>query len=298
MDSMDDLIVEYKKFYNDVRSQVRSAGKVVMFICAMNYVRHLRGNVYVQYEEEEHAAKACELFNGRWYSGSQFSVVLSPVNKWYQAICGLHLRGRCKRGKACNFLHVFKNPKDAYSVPIVPGPETVSKNHEKCYRESRGSGYKDYISKSTNKEQYNSRNSYRCERSRFGSRPWARSQCRRLRGSRSLSMSPRRSRSLSISSSPSLSSSSSRPRTRSRSRGSHRHREESKSKMHGRRSEALSKDNPINSKTSMDNKNNSLYKEPYTNRSASSADPNRDNIEKGFKFNFSYVVADDTDPLE
>lgn len=50
---------------------------------------HLRGNVYIQYSNNEEAKKALESINGRWYAGKQLRYEFCPVTKWKPAICGM-----------------------------------------------------------------------------------------------------------------------------------------------------------------------------------------------------------------
>lgn len=290
-----DLIFEYEKFYDDVIAEFRAAGKVVMFKCAMNYVPHLRGNVYVQYEEKAHAAAAREMFNGRWYDGRQLSVFFSPVHKWATAICGLHDRRLCTRGKSCNFLHVFKNPGNAYTVQLRNDwdPERGFSGTYQTNFNPRGRGYfpgfrgrgrpgyQHYKSRFTNREHYNSMQRNRSERSR--SRSCSRSSSRSRSHSRSRDRKSRRTRSRSTSS-LSTSTSSSRSRSRSRSRGRTRHRKESKSKKNVRRShsssKSRSKSKSRNSKTSTVNKNKTSHKGSSSNDSISSVDLTKDSIKK------------------
>merc|ERR1712048_1428336 len=56
-------------------------------------------------------------YNGRRYAGSTLKVKLSHVTDWQGAICGPHAKRMCVRGKLCNMLHVFRNPKGEFDVP-------------------------------------------------------------------------------------------------------------------------------------------------------------------------------------
>jgi len=105
----------FKQFYEDTLPEFRKAGTVVQFKVCCNHEPHLRGNVYVQYTSEEECAKAFALFNARWYASKQLSCEFSPVTKWKSAICGLFERNRCPRGKNCNFLHVYQNPRNEFN---------------------------------------------------------------------------------------------------------------------------------------------------------------------------------------
>lgn len=46
------------------------------------------------------------------------------MTKWKSAVCGLADKNACPRGKLCNFLHVFRNPKGAFPLrdEAVAGP--------------------------------------------------------------------------------------------------------------------------------------------------------------------------------
>lgn len=46
-----DILDNFKTFYDDVVSKLKTYGKLMQFLVCSNYQRHLRGNVYVQYEE-------------------------------------------------------------------------------------------------------------------------------------------------------------------------------------------------------------------------------------------------------
>ncbi|XP_076880799.1 uncharacterized protein zrsr2 [Brachyhypopomus gauderio] len=108
--SEEELHQQFLDFYEDVLPEFRNAGKVMQFKVSCNFEPHLRGNVYVQYENEDQCKEAYMMFNGRWYAGKQLQCEFSPVTRWKTAICGLFDRQKCPKGKHCNFLHVFRNP--------------------------------------------------------------------------------------------------------------------------------------------------------------------------------------------
>jgi len=110
-----DACRHFKEFYDDIKAELAKFGSLVNVKVCRNHSHHLRGNVYVQYTTEEGAAAAFSALNGRFYAGKQVACEYSPVTKWKSAICGLFDRGRCPRGKQCNFLHVFRNPKSEFS---------------------------------------------------------------------------------------------------------------------------------------------------------------------------------------
>ena len=122
--------------------ELRSAGRVVQLKVCCNHQSHLRGNVYVQYSSQKDAVRAFMKLQGRWYDGRQLSCRFVHIASWKAAICGertiqpatrpngmvlivfpsvnfflslrtllgLFLKGKCSKGRLCNFLHVFRNP--------------------------------------------------------------------------------------------------------------------------------------------------------------------------------------------
>ncbi|KAL5476281.1 hypothetical protein EMCRGX_G026205 [Ephydatia muelleri] len=127
---------QFEAFFKDVLPEFSKAGKVVQFKVSCNHEPHLRGNVYVQ---EEECAEAFRIFNGRWYAQRQLSCEYCPVQKWKTAICGLFDRGRCPKGKHCNFLHVFRNPGGAFAWADrdQPEPSEVSERRTSPHRSSK-----------------------------------------------------------------------------------------------------------------------------------------------------------------
>jgi len=105
-----DIYKEFLEFYDDVLPEFRKLGKVIQFKVCRNFGLHLRGNVYIQYETIRESVDAFRKFNARYFNGKQLSLQFSKIESWKAAICGLFLRKRCLKGKACNFLHVFRNP--------------------------------------------------------------------------------------------------------------------------------------------------------------------------------------------
>lgn len=103
----------YREFYEDVITELRSYGRISVFRCCCNTESHLRGNLYVEYETEREAIRACRNLNGRWYAGKQLRCEFANLTSWRSAICGM---AQCPKGTACNFLHTFRNPRDEYSI--------------------------------------------------------------------------------------------------------------------------------------------------------------------------------------
>ncbi|XP_042865743.1 U2 small nuclear ribonucleoprotein auxiliary factor 35 kDa subunit-related protein 2-like isoform X3 [Penaeus japonicus] len=104
----------FKDFFEDTLPEFQRCGTVLQFKVCCNTSPHLRGNVYVQYANEESAMKARTLFNGRWYAGRQLTCLYINLERWKQAVCGLFWRQKCPKGGQCNFLHAFRNPGNAF----------------------------------------------------------------------------------------------------------------------------------------------------------------------------------------
>ncbi|EQC39928.1 hypothetical protein SDRG_02584 [Saprolegnia diclina VS20] len=100
----------YAEFYNDVLAEFLKFGFVVQLTTCCNLAPHLRGNVYVEYQTEAHAAAAVHALFGRFYAGKQLYPTLVPMDSWAQGICGLYQQRRCTRGRDCNYLHPFATP--------------------------------------------------------------------------------------------------------------------------------------------------------------------------------------------
>ncbi len=45
-----DILAHFKEFYDDVLEEIQKYGVVVQFLTCSNYLPHLRGNVYVEYQ--------------------------------------------------------------------------------------------------------------------------------------------------------------------------------------------------------------------------------------------------------
>ncbi|XP_026738263.1 U2 small nuclear ribonucleoprotein auxiliary factor 35 kDa subunit-related protein 2 [Trichoplusia ni] len=105
---------EFKEFFYDVLSEFEKFGKVVQFKVCYNHEKHLRGNTYIEFAELRCAVTAYRALHTRWYGGRQLSLEFCRLMSWKNAVCGSFLRNRCPKGRACNFLHVFKNPKNLF----------------------------------------------------------------------------------------------------------------------------------------------------------------------------------------
>ncbi|XP_043510584.1 U2 small nuclear ribonucleoprotein auxiliary factor 35 kDa subunit-related protein 1 isoform X1 [Frieseomelitta varia] len=107
----------FREFYNDVVPELESFGRIKTLKYCCNTEVHLRGNLYVEYHTEREAARALRKLKGRWYAGRQLNCEFVNLKSWRSAVCGM---SKCPKGRACNFLHTFKNPHDQYDIKSPP----------------------------------------------------------------------------------------------------------------------------------------------------------------------------------
>jgi len=94
-------------------------GKIVQFKACNNLVPHLRGNVFIQYEKVEFAIEAYITMQNRFYAGYPLHIQFSLIKDWKQAICaynGNQGMSCCPKYSECNFLHVYRNPRNEFAL--------------------------------------------------------------------------------------------------------------------------------------------------------------------------------------
>ncbi|KAK6926660.1 RNA recognition motif domain [Dillenia turbinata] len=98
----------FEEFYEDLFEELSKYGDIESLNICDNLADHMVGNVYVQYREEEHAAKAVQNLTGRFYAGRPIIVDFSPVTDFREATCRQYEENTCNRGGYCNFMHLKK----------------------------------------------------------------------------------------------------------------------------------------------------------------------------------------------
>lgn len=83
-----DMNRDFTEFFNDVLPEFESFGKLEQFKVSRNYEPHLRGNVYVEFNDQRNALRAYQLMQGRFYAGRQINLEFSSIISWSTAICG------------------------------------------------------------------------------------------------------------------------------------------------------------------------------------------------------------------
>lgn len=122
------MLRDFREFFEDIVEELKQFGSLTIVQVCKNSEPHLRGNVYVVYEDERSALAAARKLNARWYGGRQLTVSFATVADWGAAVCGDYHRGRCPKGNECNFLHTFRNPGRAL-VPKPPAPPPHQPHH-------------------------------------------------------------------------------------------------------------------------------------------------------------------------
>lgn len=97
-------------FYEDMFMEFSKFGPVEELHVCDNVNDHLIGHCYVKFRDEEQAAEALQVMNGRYYDGRLMQVEFSPVTDFGEARCRDYDEDSCKRGGFCNFLHVKPVP--------------------------------------------------------------------------------------------------------------------------------------------------------------------------------------------
>lgn len=97
-----------ERFYADVWQTIMEFGTIVEMRVVDNLCEHLLGNVYIKFATEEAAQAAVDGLRKKLYNGILLLPELSIVRDLSEACCREDKVHLCKRGAACNYLHVKK----------------------------------------------------------------------------------------------------------------------------------------------------------------------------------------------
>ncbi|CAD7079949.1 unnamed protein product [Hermetia illucens] len=111
-----ELYQAYDDFFEDVTTELSKYGSIVNFRVCRNSEPHLRGNVFVEFEDDRSSLRAYQVLQGRYYAGKRINVEFCKLVSWKAAICGLSLSRTCPKGANCNYLHIFRNPGNKYNT--------------------------------------------------------------------------------------------------------------------------------------------------------------------------------------
>ncbi|OEL16957.1 Splicing factor U2af small subunit A [Dichanthelium oligosanthes] len=103
---------DFEDFYEDIFEELSKHGEIESLHVCDNLADHMIGNVYVQFREEEQAARALQALQGRYYSGRPIIAEFSPVTDFREATCRQFEEHSCNRGGYCNFMHVKQVGRD------------------------------------------------------------------------------------------------------------------------------------------------------------------------------------------
>lgn len=101
---------DFLEFYEDMYTEFGKFGPIQELHVVDNLGDHMIGHVYVKYAEEEDAADAENIMNGRYYDGVAMAVEFSPVTEFREARCRDYDEGSCSRAGFCNFIHAKPVP--------------------------------------------------------------------------------------------------------------------------------------------------------------------------------------------
>ncbi|XP_017840201.2 U2 small nuclear ribonucleoprotein auxiliary factor 35 kDa subunit-related protein 2 [Drosophila busckii] len=113
---------DYDEFFYDAVEELQKFGKLINFRAVINTMPHLIGNVYVEYENERFAVRAFINLQGRYYASKPLNVEFSNLQNFRTAVCGLSLTRKCRKGNGCGFLHLFRNPENAFNTDLTQHP--------------------------------------------------------------------------------------------------------------------------------------------------------------------------------
>lgn len=98
--------LQFDQFYEDVYMEACTFGPVRSMVVCENGNDHLKGNVYLYYENKDDAQRARDNFNTRWYDERPLYSDLTHITDFREAICRNHDMRACERGNECNFMHI------------------------------------------------------------------------------------------------------------------------------------------------------------------------------------------------
>jgi splicing factor U2AF subunit len=126
--SMEDFLC----FYEDMFMELSKFGHLEALHVCDNLGDHMIGHVYCKFRDEEDAADALQVMNGRYYDGRRMEVEFSPVTDFREARCRDFDEEACARGGFCNFLHVKPVP-----MPLLRSLEDDAESDRRREEEDR-----------------------------------------------------------------------------------------------------------------------------------------------------------------
>lgn len=84
-----DLYKAFLEFYEDCVPEFEKFGRILQFRVCYNLAAHLKGNLYVEFEELKHCIEAFQAMFSRFYDGRQLLVEFVSIKSWQYAVCGM-----------------------------------------------------------------------------------------------------------------------------------------------------------------------------------------------------------------
>ncbi|XP_055540263.1 U2 small nuclear ribonucleoprotein auxiliary factor 35 kDa subunit-related protein 1 isoform X2 [Wyeomyia smithii] len=130
----DELNRCYRDFFFDIIEEFEQFGTITTIFTCRNFEPHLKGHVFIQYNDMRSAAKAFQRMNGRFYASRQLHIEFRSPIAWTSAVCGLFEQSRCQKGKVCNYLHLMVNPVSKYRYDHFKELQSARSSRRLCER--------------------------------------------------------------------------------------------------------------------------------------------------------------------
>lgn len=101
---------DFLQFFENLYEELGKFGRLEALNVCDNLGDHMIGHVYAKFSDEEEAADALQILNGRYYDGRKMEVEYSPVTDFREARCRDFDEDTCSRGGFCNFMHIKPVP--------------------------------------------------------------------------------------------------------------------------------------------------------------------------------------------
>ena len=101
---------DFLTFFEAMYEELGKFGRIECLCVCDNLGDHMLGHVYCKFIDEEEAADALNIMNGRYYDGKKMDVEFSPVTDFREARCRDFDEDTCARGGFCNFMHIKPVP--------------------------------------------------------------------------------------------------------------------------------------------------------------------------------------------
>lgn len=100
------VVEHFEKFFMEVYLEVANFGEIEEMHVMDNLGEHMIGNVYVRFKTEEDAKNTLTNLSGRYYMNKLVMPEYSQVINFEEGKCRQFETSTCKRGAACNFMHL------------------------------------------------------------------------------------------------------------------------------------------------------------------------------------------------